>query len=88
MRWLITGGCGFIGGHVVDKLVDLGHEVVYVDEVLSIDGYRKLAGRHPCWGSIHHADAAVSSYTTRIVPPRLGSPAPSASPRAGSSRAR
>jgi UDP-glucose 4-epimerase len=30
-RCLVTGGCGFIGGHIVDKLVSLGHEVVVVD---------------------------------------------------------
>ncbi|MFP6736009.1 MAG: glycosyltransferase [Rhodospirillales bacterium] len=29
----------------LQALADLGHEVVYVDEVLPIDGYRKLAGR-------------------------------------------
>jgi UDP-glucose 4-epimerase len=30
-RCLVTGGCGFIGGHIVDKLIGLGHEVVVVD---------------------------------------------------------
>jgi spore maturation protein CgeB len=29
----------------LQALADLGHEVVYVDEVLSIDGYRSVAGR-------------------------------------------
>ena len=31
MRILVTGGAGFIGSHVVDKLVDRGDEVVIVD---------------------------------------------------------
>ena len=31
-RCLVTGGCGFIGGHIVDKLVNLGHEVIVVDD--------------------------------------------------------
>ncbi len=33
MRVLVTGGCGFIGSHIVDGLVAAGHEVFIVDNL-------------------------------------------------------
>ena len=33
MRALVTGGAGFIGSHLVDKLISLGHEVTALDDL-------------------------------------------------------
>lgn len=30
-RILVTGGCGFVGSHLVDRLMLLGHQVVCLD---------------------------------------------------------
>jgi UDP-glucuronate decarboxylase len=30
-RILVTGGCGFVGSHLVDRLMFLGHEVICLD---------------------------------------------------------
>ncbi len=35
MKVLVTGGCGFIGSHVVDALVGAGYEVIIVDDLSS-----------------------------------------------------
>ena len=35
MKYIVTGGCGFIGSNLVDKLIDLGHEVIIFDNISS-----------------------------------------------------
>jgi UDP-glucose 4-epimerase len=36
---LVTGGAGFIGSHIVDRLLELGHQVIAVDNLAT--GYRE-----------------------------------------------
>jgi UDP-glucose 4-epimerase len=33
MRTLVTGGCGFIGSHLVERLINDGHEVIVIDDL-------------------------------------------------------
>ena len=39
MRALVTGGAGFIGSNIVERLLELGHEPVVLDDISS--GYRE-----------------------------------------------
>jgi len=43
MRYLVTGGAGFIGSHIVDELVRRGHRIVVLDN-LSSGSEENLAG--------------------------------------------
>ena len=33
MRYLVTGGAGFIGSNIVDELVQRGHDVAVLDDL-------------------------------------------------------
>lgn len=35
MKTIVTGGCGFIGSHTVDRLINDGHEVIIIDNLSS-----------------------------------------------------
>ena len=46
MKCLITGGCGFIGSHLADRLIDDGHMVLAIDDLTtgSIENVVQLKG--------------------------------------------
>lgn len=48
---LVTGGAGFIGSHLVDRLLSLGYRVVVIDDLSS----GKLKNLNPA-ASFHHSD--------------------------------
>ncbi len=54
---LVTGGGGFIGSHVVDRLREAGHHVAVVDDLRS--------------GSLNNLPAGVRLYSTDIASPEL-----------------
>ncbi len=55
MRVLVTGGAGFIGSHLCDRLLDDGHVVIALDNLItgSVDNISHLAGRDD-FTFIHH----------------------------------
>jgi len=48
MRVLVTGGAGFIGSHLCDRLLSMGHKVIALDNLItgSTDNIAHLAGRN------------------------------------------
>lgn len=56
MRYLITGGAGFIGSHLADRLVERGDQVILLDDLStgSLDNIRQLtsAGTRLVRGSV------------------------------------
>ena len=65
MKCVVTGGCGFIGSHLVDRLVDLGHEVVALDDISTGDRAHLNPGAALVEGSV--TDAAAVTEATRSV---------------------
>ena len=54
---LVTGGGGFIGSHVVDRLLELGHHVMVVDDFRS--------------GRLSNVPSGVTLYRTDLAAPAL-----------------
>lgn len=57
MKVLVTGGCGFIGSHIVDLLIDQGHEVTVVDNL--------------CTGNLNNLNSKAEFYEIDITSGKL-----------------
>ena len=64
MRSLVTGGAGFIGSHLIDRLVKRGDDVVVLDNLSS--GKEEFLAHHSSQVIQHHVDItdfdAMSPY--------------------------
>ena len=61
MKHVVTGGCGFIGSHLVDYLIDLGHEVVVLDDLSSSEGRPINSGATLVEGSVTNLELVTSA---------------------------
>ena len=61
MKCVVTGGCGFIGSHIVDRLVHLGHEVVVVDDLSTSDVSHFNREAYLVEGTITDLDLMISA---------------------------
>lgn len=72
MRVLVTGGAGFVGSHVVDALVEGGHDVVVVDRAVPAwpnPGARYRRGDvrdRRCWDGLVDGVDAVCHQAARV----------------------
>ena len=60
MKCVVTGGCGFIGSHLVDRLVGLGHEVTALDDLSTGDRRRLNRDAELIVGSVADALAVIA----------------------------
>ena len=62
--YLVTGGAGFIGSHVVDALRDAGHEVSALDALLP----QAHGGETPSWaGDVVVGDVGDGALLARLL---------------------
>jgi len=65
MKSIVTGGCGFIGSHIVDRLLSEGHEVIIIDNCST--GRLENLAHHKDNAKLEIVEADICDYT-KIAP--------------------
>ena len=82
---LVTGGCGFIGSHIVDNLLDLGHEVRVIDNLSAQENekfyyndqalyWEKDVSKDDCSDIFSNVDYVFHLAARSRIQPTIGSP--------------
>lgn len=82
---VVTGGCGFIGSHIVDKLVSLGHHVKVIDDLSAPENeefyynkkasyWKKDISKDDCNDIFIGADYVFHLAARSRIQPTIGSP--------------
>ena len=82
---LVTGGCGFIGSHIADRLVRLGHEVRVIDDLSAQENeefyyndqakyWEKDISKDDCSDIFNGVDYVFHLAARSRIQPTIGSP--------------
>tara|TARA_Y100001970_G_C14201835_1_gene841558 strand:- start:492 stop:1388 length:897 start_codon:yes stop_codon:yes gene_type:complete len=82
---LVTGGCGFIGSHIVDNLVSLSHDVVVIDDLSAQQNekfyynekakyWKKDISKDDCCDIFNDVDYVFHLAARSRIQPTIGSP--------------
>lgn len=66
MKILITGGAGFIGSHIADRYLQLGHEVVIIDNLIT--GQRENIPEAATFYEMDICDTGIDKVFERVQP--------------------
>ncbi len=82
---LVTGGCGFIGSHIVDALIEMGHNVTVIDDLSASENeefyynkdatyFKKDISKDDCLEYFTDIDNVFHLAARSRIQPTIGSP--------------